>query len=212
MATVNMRRQGLRAEQALRTRRRIADAALRVFSDRGYGAARIEDIAAEAGVAVPTVYKVFGNKPALLAAAMNSALTGGDPDASVEEQMWWVEQIEQSDPVQELRLIARNARRINERAGAIMEVTRAAAALDRGIAEVWAEVNAERMARSRRTARHLAAIAGARLRYSLAGTAHTLWALTMPELFTQHRGARYSAARYERWLAGILVTSLLTDE
>jgi AcrR family transcriptional regulator len=57
-----------RQRQAAETRARIAQAARQVFADRGYGAANITDVAQAAGVAVPTVYKLYGNKRALLAA------------------------------------------------------------------------------------------------------------------------------------------------
>ena len=57
-----------RQRQAAETRARIERAARQVFADRGYGAANIADVAQAAGVAVPTVYKLFGSKRALLAA------------------------------------------------------------------------------------------------------------------------------------------------
>jgi TetR/AcrR family fatty acid metabolism transcriptional regulator len=47
-------------------RRVILDAALRVFAERGYAAARISDIAAEAGVGKGTVYLYFDSKEDLL--------------------------------------------------------------------------------------------------------------------------------------------------
>jgi AcrR family transcriptional regulator len=52
--------------QAQATRDRIADAARRLFGTRGYGATSIETIAAEAGVAVRTVYAAFGAKREIL--------------------------------------------------------------------------------------------------------------------------------------------------
>ena len=47
-------------------RRVILDAALHVFAERGYAAARISDIAAEAGVGKGTVYLYFASKEDLL--------------------------------------------------------------------------------------------------------------------------------------------------
>jgi AcrR family transcriptional regulator len=47
-------------------RRVILDAALHVFAGRGYAAARISDIAAEAGVGKGTVYLYFASKEDLL--------------------------------------------------------------------------------------------------------------------------------------------------
>ena len=57
-----------RQRQAEQTRARITRAARRVFTAKGYGAATIADVAQAAGVAIPTVYKLYGNKRSLLAA------------------------------------------------------------------------------------------------------------------------------------------------
>jgi len=57
----------LREQQALETRARILDATLRVMAG-GIASVSIPDVAREAGVSVPTVYRHFGTKQALLAA------------------------------------------------------------------------------------------------------------------------------------------------
>jgi AcrR family transcriptional regulator len=55
-----------RQQQAAATRGRIAEAARRLFAVAGYGSTSIEAIAAEAGVAVRTVYSTFGTKREIL--------------------------------------------------------------------------------------------------------------------------------------------------
>jgi AcrR family transcriptional regulator len=60
-------RSQLRAEQAEETRARILDATVRVMT-RGIATLSVPDVAREAGVSVPTVYRHFGTKEALLAA------------------------------------------------------------------------------------------------------------------------------------------------
>lgn len=60
-------RSQLRAEQAEATRGRILDATLRVMA-RGITSLSIPEIAREAGVSVPTVYRHFGTKEELVAA------------------------------------------------------------------------------------------------------------------------------------------------
>jgi AcrR family transcriptional regulator len=57
----------LRAQQAEETRSRILDATIRVMA-RGVGTLSIPDVAREARVSVPTVYRHFGTKAALLTA------------------------------------------------------------------------------------------------------------------------------------------------
>ena len=65
-----------REERARQTRARVADAALRLFQERGYVATTVEAIASEAGVAPATVYQAFGSKQAVLARALNATIAG----------------------------------------------------------------------------------------------------------------------------------------
>src|SRR5690242_2087545 len=58
----------LREEQAWATRRRIADAARRLFAEQGYSTTSLAEVAREAGVAPRTVYTVFGTKREILSA------------------------------------------------------------------------------------------------------------------------------------------------
>jgi AcrR family transcriptional regulator len=62
----------LRQEQAQLTRRRILDAGRRLLVTGTYSSVRMEDIAKEAGVAYQTVYSIFGTKPQLAHAIMES--------------------------------------------------------------------------------------------------------------------------------------------
>ena len=57
-------------EEAEETRRRLLDAGLKVFSTRGYQAARLSDIAGKAGVTRGAVYWHFKNKKGLLFAIL----------------------------------------------------------------------------------------------------------------------------------------------
>lgn len=200
----------LRREQAAVTRARIIGAAGVVFAGSGYDRARIEDIAKHAGVAYPTVYKAFGNKPALLGAAVAAAMSGSEHD-QVKRQTWWLEQLDEPDPERQLRLIARNARRIYDRAGRLLEVVRAAAAGDERIHALWQSVNADRLERSHTSAKRLATKTA--LATSTGETARTLWALTGPELYVlQTEAGTATPIRYERWLADLLVAALLPSD
>ena len=53
--------------------RRILDAAVRVFASHGYDAARVSDIAREAGVAYGLVYHYYASKEAVLEAVFREA-------------------------------------------------------------------------------------------------------------------------------------------
>ena len=197
----------LRREQAALTRTRIVEGATAVFELRGYEGARIEDIAKEAGVAVPTVYKVFTNKRTLLRASVEAAITDGEA-GEVERLAWFREQLEDPSAKGQLRLIARNARRMYDRAGQLLEVVRAAAASDSDIEALWRAINDERLARARTSAERLAS--KAKLRTTIGAAALTLWTLSVPELYVLqiHVGGQ-KADDYERWLGDLLVAALL---
>ena len=178
-----------------------------MFELRGYEGARIEDIAKEAGVAVPTVYKVFTNKRTLLRASVEAAITDGEA-GEVERLAWFREQLEDPSAEGQLRLIARNARRMYDRAGQLLEVVRAAAASDSDIEALWRAINDERLARARTSAERLAS--KAKLRTTIGAAALTLWTLSVPELYVLqiHVGGQ-KADDYERWLGDLLVAALL---
>lgn len=57
---------GRRERKKAATRQKIADAALRLFTERGYDAVGIRDVAAEADVAVTTLFSHFASKEALV--------------------------------------------------------------------------------------------------------------------------------------------------
>jgi AcrR family transcriptional regulator len=60
----------LRQQQAAATRLRVIAAARSVFASHGYRAATIAGVAEAAGVAVPTIYKIFGSKRNLFSAVI----------------------------------------------------------------------------------------------------------------------------------------------
>src|SRR5438132_10986433 len=57
---------GLRERKKARTRRGIADAAARLFAERGYEQVAVSDVAREAEVAEQTVYNYFQTKEQLV--------------------------------------------------------------------------------------------------------------------------------------------------
>lgn len=88
IATAGMPPPTLRAQRAAARRAAIIDAALELFSERGFAATRMEDVAARASVAKGTVYLHFADKQALFEGIVRTAvspriadLSGVDVDA-----------------------------------------------------------------------------------------------------------------------------------
>ena len=75
-----------RQAQAQETRRSILDGALELFLAGGYTATTIQAIAARAGVALPTVYAVFGSKRELLRQLLENSITGDDEPEPITER------------------------------------------------------------------------------------------------------------------------------
>jgi len=128
--------------------------------------------------------------------------------AGVDRQAWFHEQLGAPTAELQLQLIARNARRLNDRAAHLLELVRATAARDSQIATLWHDINNERLARARTSAQRLAA--KTTLRTNVPDAAHTLWALTVPELYVLHvtESGRHPGT-YQRWLADVLIAALL---
>jgi AcrR family transcriptional regulator len=98
-----------RQQQAAATRQAILEAAQRLFERDGYPATTMEQVAAEAGVALKTVYVAFTTKSGLLRALWDLRLKGDQDDAAVAERPWYREVVEEPDPERQLRRNAHNA-------------------------------------------------------------------------------------------------------
>src|SRR5262249_8099202 len=116
-----------RSRQAAATRREILEAARRLFEEQGYAATTVAAVAAEAGVALKTVYVAFESKAGLLRALWNLLLRGDEDDVPIAERALYREVLEAPDAESQLRLNARNSRAGKERIGAVAEIIRTAA-------------------------------------------------------------------------------------
>ena len=96
--SVKRKTAGSRAEKARATRRRIIAAAADSFVAHGYGATLLDQVAAEAGVAVQTVYFHFGNKRTLLKHVLDVAAVGDDEPVPLLERPWVREIQAEPDP------------------------------------------------------------------------------------------------------------------
>src|ERR1022692_3049767 len=71
---MQMRRDGKPRPRSEAKRARIVEAAIRPFAERGYGAARVEDIAAQLGIAKGSVFQHFKSKDGLFFEAYKKAV------------------------------------------------------------------------------------------------------------------------------------------
>ena len=78
----------------------------------------MEQVAAEAGVALKTVYVAFTTKSGLLRALWDLRLKGDQDQAAVADRPWYREVVDEPDPERQLRRNAGNARLVKQRIGA----------------------------------------------------------------------------------------------
>lgn len=181
----------------------VCEAAYRLFSAKGYLATSIEDIAAEAGVARPTVFTAVGPKAVILRAVVDRALAGDDSQMPIAERPWWREAIEEPDPVRSIQLYARNMCRISGRAGLVLRALETAASIDADAAEVWARFQHQRRVGLNEFAVALAQKTSA-LRYDEATITDTMWMLAPDAYLRLVHDAGWPVERFETWLADLL--------
>jgi AcrR family transcriptional regulator len=112
-----------REEQAEQTRRRIEDAAYRLFLRKGVDETTIQAIAREAGVAAPTIYAVFKSKRGIVERLIERAAFTPAYDALVREALG------SHDPATRLRYAARICRGICDSLRGQSKLLRAASAI-----------------------------------------------------------------------------------
>jgi AcrR family transcriptional regulator len=137
-----------RRQQAEATRARVVAAATRIFLAHGYAGATIPAIAADAQVALQTVYRAAPGKAGLLAAAVKAAVAGG-----FERSLRPVEQrpairaiIDEPDPHRQLALYAHTQPGIWKRVGPLLRVLDAAAVSEPELLRLRQEQDAQRHA------------------------------------------------------------------
>ncbi|MFB9363833.1 TetR/AcrR family transcriptional regulator [Actinoplanes nipponensis] len=126
-----------RQEQARQTRRAILDAAARLFVDPGYAATRLTAVAAEAGVAVQTLYAVFGSKRQLLSDLIDVTIAGDDAPVALPDRGFVAEIRALPDARARLARYARHLTETHERQAQVMLALAGAATADPDAAAVW---------------------------------------------------------------------------
>jgi Bacterial regulatory proteins, tetR family. len=182
----------------------MLDAARRLFLQRGYAATTIPEIAAAAGVAVPTIYWAFGSKRALVS----------------EIRQAWFEAAQTGTRLREVLAIDEPGARLDAYAafmgnqwatGAeVLTIQQDAMRADPEVAAEIAAVLAERAERLKAVVVPLAP----HLRKPLTvERAHDLLlALSLLEVYRELRDHGWSDAQYQAWLGRVLREQLLVSE
>jgi AcrR family transcriptional regulator len=202
-----------RREQAAATRREILRAAQRLFERQGYAATTMAAVAAEAGVALKTVYVAFETKSGLLRGLWHLVLRGDEGDAPMGERPWYREVLGEPDPERQLRQVARHSCLVKRRAGVVMQVIRDAAPVDPDLAALWDRIQSEFRDLLRPIAESLSDKRALPPGLDVERATDILWALNHPDLWQLLvRQRDWTSERFEEWLTGALLSELLAQQ
>lgn len=195
-----------RAQQAAQTRAAVVAAATRLFLERGWAGTTIAAVAAEAQVAVDTVYSGFSSKAGLLAAAKELAKTGDSEPVPLMDRPGF----DALDVGLREARIAASAELIadyNERTRDMDRVWRQAAASD---AHLAAELSEREAGRRDDLADGLLRVLGHAVDD---GTLDSVWVISSPEVWAKLHGERHwTIEQYKTWLSSLLSLLLPTHD
>ncbi|MEY2515725.1 MAG: hypothetical protein QOJ89_3083 [bacterium] len=205
MANVKNRRQ-LAADE---TQRAIIAAAARLFLKDGYHATSIGRIAADAGVAVQTIYNSVGAKREVLSRVLDFAAAGDNAPAPVARFMG--EQAERArDARGVIELLVEFWRGALPRTAPIFRIIREAAASDAAAAELERARAAQRLRNYHRPAQLIADRGALRAGLTIDGAAAAIFAIGHPETYrTLVLDGDWDDDRWAAWASGALTAALL---
>ena len=171
-----------RQQRGIETRARIVRAASELFERNGYADTTMAAIAAEAGVAVQTLYLSFGSKVAILSAAHDIAVVGDTEPIPVLERPWMVEVTAEPDGRRALARAVDETLAIVARSGRIQE-TILSASTDPDVGELLTRTNQQRHATLRAITHVLAAKPGFNPTLSVEEAGDIFYALVGDEMY-----------------------------
>ena len=201
-----------RRRQAAATHERVVEAAGRVFLERGYVGATIPLIAAEAGVALQTVYRAASGKAGLLDAAVQAALAGGVDRSGVEVDDRPAIQaiIVEPDPHRQLELYAATQPGVWGRVGPLLRVLDSAAVSEPELQRLRERLGNQRREGLGRFAALLAENGTLREGLTSEAAADVIWTLcSQANHDSLIVSCGWSPQDYQDWLARTLQQSLL---
>jgi AcrR family transcriptional regulator len=209
----DVKRTNKRAQKSQETRGRIRQAALELFTRDGYGATNLQDVADRAGVAIQTIYFVFGNKRALLKELVDVTIAGDEEPVATMNRPWYTDALAAGTAPEMLRAYVAGTTSVLERVAPIGRMLRAAAASDPEVGTLWPPGTDPRYVVHLHAAEALAGKPGANPDVPVEEVADLLYGLLSPELylvFVEERG--WSAQRWQRWAGDTLHAQLCRSD
>ena len=199
-----------RQAQARQTRQQIAEAARRLFSQRGYGGTTIEAIAQEAEVAPETIYGIFRSKHKILWHLFDISVGGDDAPIPIIERPGPQALLREPDQRRQIAMFARGIATVMGRAAPVFDMLRSAAETEPEIADLVRRLADERWHNMGVVLDAIAANGPLRDGLERESAVGTIWTLASPQmclLLMRDRG--WDEDQYAVWLADSLIHLLL---
>jgi AcrR family transcriptional regulator len=192
---------------AAASRRDVLEAAQRLFLRHGYAGTTIPAIAAEAGVAVQTIYNTVGGKRAVIGGVVELAVRGPDYPATPSDTLGERLRAE-PDATRIVELFADWLTAVHGRTSTIMVVIGEAAVLEPEIAELEQTLADKRLAGYREFAVELARRGALSSALELDEAAVTIWSLGHPQTYRFLHGRGWTDEAYRTWFVEALIGAL----
>ncbi len=199
-----------RQAQARQTRQQIANAARKLFVQRGYSGATIEAISQEANVSPKTVAAIFGSKRLILSHLLDISIGGDDEPIRLLDRPEPQAVFAEKNQRRQFQMFAPGITSIINRTWPMSEILFAAAKTEPDIAELRQHMENERWHNMYTLVEHVAANGPLRENVSYDQAADTLFTLTSFQVFRLLTGERgWSNDQYAEWLTESLIRLLL---
>src|SRR6266704_619949 len=202
----------LRGAQAQSTREAVIAAASRLFTERGYAATSIEEIAAAAGVSRATVFTSVGGKARLLKTALDVAIVGDDAPRALPDRPRSKAIRAEPDARKYLALYAELVTEMDGRLAGIHEAVRGAAGVDPDARTLWESHLAQHRQSAANVIADLTRKGGLRPGLDPDAAADIVWLLGPGayHMLVHRRG--WSPERFQAWLTETFISQLLPVE
>jgi TetR/AcrR family transcriptional regulator, regulator of autoinduction and epiphytic fitness len=181
------------------------------FVAQGYAATTMEQIAAQAGVAVQTLYYTFKTKGQLLSEVVEVTAAGEDMPTPVAQRAWVTEMLSASAAQRVLALGVEHGTAIYERVASLWPAVGAAASTDPNVDDYWRGVTTRRRDGQRAMVSRIAELGELRPDLGVERATDLVVVLAGHDVY---RGlveqAGWSLPAYKAWLFTTLVQQLLS--
>lgn len=193
-----------RSAQAAETRKKILDAALKLFQKEGFDRTTIGQLAEMAGVSSPTVYSLFKSKRGVLLALIDEAMPSGQFEDLVNQAM------QEKGAPQLMRITAKIARQMYDAERSLLNLLRSASVVSPELKELEQEREERRYARQQEVVEKMHASGQLAKRLSVEDARDILWTFSGRDLYRLlviERG--WDSNKYEEWLIDQLSHALI---